>query len=148
MIDFRPVKILQDFLDFLRIGDFVQITENNNILIRTVLQSPAHRIFLEGIPVMGIARWRIIHHHMNDFVRKFREHFLIFLIIQRLWVPGKGFRGLADDKPVHHRVHNMKPQLQNIQFIKKLETVIYHFNFLPSACHAAFLRSSEPYAFS
>ena len=130
MIDPCGIKILQDLLHLSGIGDLIQIAENDDVLIPAVLQAAPHSVLLEGIPVMGITGRRILHHHMDDLVGEFGKHLFVLFIIQRLRIPGKGLRSLADHEPVHHRVHDMKPQLQDIQFIEKLKAIVYHNIFL------------------
>ena len=56
-----------------RVGDFIQVAKDNDVLIPASGQPAPHCIFLEGIALMGIALGRVIHHHMYDFIFKSLE---------------------------------------------------------------------------
>jgi hypothetical protein len=128
MIDFVILKILQDFPDFVGIGNLVKVAENDDVLIRAAGKPPCHRILLEGVPLVRTARRGVINDHMDNLILKFGEHCLIFFIIQGLFQTGKGLCRLADYKPVHYRAKDIQPDFQDIQLIKKLKAIVYHLS--------------------
>ena len=83
MIDFILLEILQYFLDFLRVRNLIQITENNDILICSIFQSTGYCIFLEGISFMSPPLRRIIYYNMYNLILELLEHLFIFFIIKR-----------------------------------------------------------------
>ena len=89
MINLVLLKILQNFLYFIRIGYLVKITENHDVVISAASKSPCHRIFLEGIALVGAALGRIVNDDMDNLVLKFGKHRFIFFVIQRLFRPEK-----------------------------------------------------------
>ena len=128
-IDLAVIKIVQHPSDCIRIGDLVHIGKNDHIIIIGPLKTSCHSLFLMAVTHKGIGigtHGRIVHHSVNDLVLELCKHFLIFLEIQGLFHTGKSHCGFTDHKLVHHIVHHTHTQQQNVQFIEKLKTIVYH----------------------
>ena len=133
MIDFGRIEMSDYFHERLGIRYFIHIAENNDIFRPAVPHRPYQLVFLKLVPLMGRHVHRgIFHRHIQDFIRKLRKHLSVFRKSHRLWLSGKSHGRLFDDEFIHIRRHHMKPKLQDIQFIKKRNTVINHFS-IPSA---------------
>ena len=112
MINLIRIKPLYKLLQYSRIRNLVHITQNEDILIRSIGKRLCQRILLKFIPFVcrDLLR-RIVHNQVCDLRQKFFKHFPVFFKTQILRKSRKGVGCLLNHKPVHQRIQNMQTKL-------------------------------------
>ena len=139
MIYFRVIKAGYHIHKHFGVRNLIDIAENNDIIRFAILHGADQLILLELVTLMrGHAAHRgIVYRHIEDLVLKLPEHRPVLCKDHRFGFAGKRDRRFFNDKFIHVRRHNVHPQFQNIQFVKKRDAVVYHKSnnhAFPSAC--------------
>ena len=147
VIDLRRIVGGYHLFQCVRIRNFVQIAEQNDVILLQVLQMIHQVILLKIIaPVRkrlvrdlrrillcgGIDMKPVLTQHVvgyDDIINsreKRRKHLLVLLKAQLLRLAGEGPCRFLNDETVHAVGKDVETQIQNIQFVKKRDAVIDH----------------------